>query len=59
LEPVVKQVWIGHVVDHFQRALFNLELLGPGMGAIIISGGLLLISLLQQAAQCGTNKGVI
>jgi hypothetical protein len=58
-EPVVKRVSIGHVVDHFQRALFNLELFGPGIGAIIISGALLLISLLQHAAHSGANKGVI
>jgi len=59
LEPVVKRVSIGQVVDHFQRALINLELFGPGIGAIIISGALLLISLFQPAEHCGTNRGVI
>ena len=59
LEPVVKRVSVGQVVDHFQRALFNLELFGPGIGAIIISGAVLLISLLQHAAHSGANKGVI
>ena len=59
LEPVVKRVSVGQVVDHFQRALFNLELFGPGISAIIISGALLLISLFQQACHYGTNKGVI
>ena len=59
LEPVVKRMSIGQVVDHFQRALINLELFGPGIGAIFISGALLLISLLQHAAHSGANKGVI
>jgi hypothetical protein len=44
--------------DHVQRALINLELFGPGIGAIVISGALLLISVFQQTAHCGTNKGV-
>jgi hypothetical protein len=59
LEPVVKRVSIGQAVDHFQRALINLELFGPGIGVIIISGALLLISLFQQPGHCGTSKGVI
>ena len=59
LEPVVKRVSIGQVIDHFQRALINLELFGLGIGAIIIIGALLLISLFQQAVHYGTNKGVI
>jgi len=45
--------------DYFQRALINLELFGLGIGAIIIIGALLLISLFQQAVHYGTNKGVI
>jgi len=57
LEPVVKRVSIGQVVDHFQRALINLEIFGPGIGAIIISAALLLISLFQQAGHCGTTRG--
>jgi hypothetical protein len=59
LEPMARQVSIGGIVDRFQQALIGLDLFGPGVGAIFISGALLLISLLQQAAHCGTNKGVI
>jgi len=44
--------------DHVQRALINLELFGPGIGAIVISGALLVISVFQQTVHCGTNKGV-
>jgi hypothetical protein len=59
LEPVVKRASIGQVVDHFQRALINIKLFGPGIGALIITGTLLLISLFQHAGHCGTNRGVI
>jgi hypothetical protein len=59
LEPVLKRVSVSQVVDHFQRALFNVELSGSGTGAVIISSLLMLISLCHQAAQCGAQKGVI
>jgi len=42
--------------DHFQRALINLELFGPGIGAIVISGALFLISVFQQTGHCGTTR---
>jgi hypothetical protein len=56
---VVKKVSIGHVVDHFQRELLNLELFGPGCGAIVISCLFLLISLSHQGGHSGVEKGVI
>jgi len=58
LEPVVKRVSIGQVVDHFQRALINLDLFGPGVSAIMIGSGLL-ISLFHHVGQHFGNKGVL
>jgi len=58
LESVGKRVPIGQLADHFQRALINLDLFGPGIGAIFIISALL-ISLFQHAGHCGTNRGVI
>lgn len=59
VRPVAERISIAGVVDHLQGALLNLELFGPGIGAIVISGLFLLISLFHQVAQCGAEKGVI
>ena len=59
LERAVKHISIGSVVDHLNRALVNFELLGSGVGAIMISGVLLLVALVQQAAHCGAEKGAV
>jgi hypothetical protein len=58
-ERVLKKVSLTQIVDHFQRTLFHINLLGSGIGAIIISGLLLLISPFHQAAESGAQqKGV-
>jgi hypothetical protein len=54
---VVRRLSIGQAVDHFQRALLNLELFGPGVGAILSL--FLLISIFHQGAHSGAEKGVI
>ena len=59
VRPVAERISIAGVVDHLQGALLNLELFGPGIGAVVISGLFLLISLFHQVAQCGAEKGVI
>jgi len=59
VRPVAERISIAGVVDHLQGALLNLELFGPGIGAVVISGFFLLISLFHQVAQCGAEKGVI
>jgi len=59
LERVVKHVSIGNLVDHLNRALINFELLGSGVGAIMISSVLLLMALVQQATHCGAEKGAV
>jgi len=56
---VSSQVSIDRLADHFQRALFNLDLFGPGCGAIVISSVFLLISFLHQGAHSRAEKGVI
>jgi hypothetical protein len=56
---VSSQVSIDRLADHFQRALFNLDLFGPGCGAIAISSVFLLISFFHQGAHSGAEKGVI
>jgi len=58
LEPVGTRVPIGQLADHFQRALINLDLFGPGIGAIFIIGALL-TSLFQHSGHFGADKGVI
>ena len=57
-EPVLKRVSFTQIMDHFQRILFPIDLLGPGIGAVIISGLLLLISPFRHTAQSGAEKGV-
>jgi hypothetical protein len=59
VRPVAERISIAGVVDHLQGALLNLELFGRGVGAVVISGLFLLISLFHQVAQCGAEKGVI
>jgi len=56
---VSSQVSIDRLADHFQRALFNLDLFGPGCGAIAISSMFLLISFFHRGAHSGAEKGVI
>jgi hypothetical protein len=56
---VSSQVSINRLADHFQRALFNLDLFGPGCGAIAISSVFLLISFFHQGAHSRAEKGVI
>jgi|GraSoiStandDraft_59_1057299.scaffolds.fasta_scaffold30922_3 hypothetical protein len=56
---VSSQVSIDRLADHFQRALFNLDLFGPGCGAIAISSVFLLISFFHQGAHSRAEKGVI
>ncbi len=56
---VSSQVSIDRLADHFQRALFNLDLFGPGCGAIAISSVFLLISFFHRGAHSGAEKGVI
>jgi hypothetical protein len=56
---VSSQVSIDRLADHFQRALFNLDLFGPGCGAIAISSVFLSISFFHQGAHSGAEKGVI
>ena len=50
------QVSIGHIVDYFQRAVVNLDLFGPGAGAVI---SLFLLISFFQAAHSGAHKGVV
>ena len=57
--PVAGRFSIARFVDHFQGALFNLELFGPSCAAIIMSSFFMLISSLHQWADCGAEKGVI
>jgi len=52
-----RQVCIGQVAGHSQRAVLNLNLFGPGAGAAISVS--LLISFFLQAAHFGAPKGVI
>jgi hypothetical protein len=59
LELVLERGALGQIVDHFQRALLHMDLLGPGIGAVVISGLFLLISLFHQAAHFAAEKGVI
>ena len=59
VRPVAERISIEGVVDHIQGALLNLELFGPGIGAAVISGLFLLISLFHQVGQCGAEKGAI
>jgi hypothetical protein len=56
---VAERISIARFVDHFQGALFNLELFGPGCAAMIMSSLIVLISSLHQWADCGAEKGVI
>jgi len=56
---VSSQVSIDRLADHFQRALFNLDLFGPGCGAIAISSVFLLISFFHRRAHSRAEKGVI
>jgi hypothetical protein len=56
---VSNEVSIDRLADHFQRALFNLDLFGPGCGAIAMSSVFLLISFFHQGAHSGAEKGVI
>jgi hypothetical protein len=55
---VSNEVSIDRLADHFQRALFNLDLFGPGCGAIAMSSVFLLISFFHQGAHSGAEKGV-
>jgi hypothetical protein len=59
IKRVAERISTGRVVGHFQGALFNLELFGPGCAAIVISSLFMLISFLHQWADSGTQKGVI
>jgi len=56
---VSSQVSIDRLADHFQSALFNLDLFGPGCGAIAISSVFLLISLFHRGAHSRAENGVI
>jgi hypothetical protein len=56
LKLAVKRLSIGQVVDHLNQALVNVDLLGSGSVPLIISGVLLLISLVQQVAHSGANN---
>jgi hypothetical protein len=56
---VAERFSIARLVDHFQGALFNLELFGPSCAAVIVSSFFMLISSLHQWADCGAEKGVI
>ena len=58
LEPVGKRVPIGQLAHHFQRAVINIDLFGPGIGAIFIISALL-ISLFQHSGHLGADKGVM
>jgi hypothetical protein len=55
----VKRFSIGQIVDHLNQAFVNVDRLGSGGLAIIISGVLLLISLVQHASHSGANNGGI
>jgi len=59
VRPVAERFSIARFVDHIQGALYNLELFGPSCAAIILSSLFMLISSLQQWADCGAEKGVI
>ena len=50
---------ISHVVDHFQRAFLTIDLFGFSCGVIIVSSLFSLISMFNQGAQSGAEKGVI
>jgi hypothetical protein len=59
LGPVFKRFSLIQIVDHFQRALFHIDRPGRGIGAVVISGLLLLISLFHQPAHPSAENGVI